>query len=130
MTQLPGPPAARTLLAEQLMLLAFPAEGPLRMGPGSYLSAGLVGAVLTELTIGRCVTVDQQGRSAGRYRVVPLGPGRRRLRDLPGQRRRQQRHPDHHHGLERVKPARGRRQPWVVPSWTALTIRSRTETTR
>jgi Golgi phosphoprotein 3 (GPP34) len=74
MTQLPGPPAARTLLAEQLMLLAFPAEGPLRMGPGSHLSAGLVGAVLTELTIGRCVTVDQQGRSAGRYRVVPLGP--------------------------------------------------------
>lgn len=74
MTQLPGPPAARTLLAEQLMLLAFPAEGPLRMGPGSYLSAGLVGAVLTELTVGRCVTVDQQGRLAGRYRVVPLGP--------------------------------------------------------
>jgi hypothetical protein len=74
MTQLPGPAAARTLLAEQLMLLAFPAEGPLRMGPGSYLSAGLAGAVLTELTIGRCVTIDQQGRSAGRYRVVPLGP--------------------------------------------------------
>lgn len=76
MTQLPGPPAARTLLAEQLMLLAFPAEGPLRMGPGSYLSAGLVRAVLTELTIGRCVTVGQQGRPgpAGRYRVVPLGP--------------------------------------------------------
>ena len=75
MTQLPGPPAAaRTLLAEQLMLLAFPAEGPLRMGPGSYLSAGLVGAVLTELTIGHCVTIDQRGLSAGRYRVVPLGP--------------------------------------------------------
>jgi hypothetical protein len=76
MTQLPGPPAAAgTLLAEQLMLLAFPAEGPLRMGPGSYLSAGLVGAVLTELTFSRCVTVEQHGWSAGRYRIVALGPG-------------------------------------------------------
>lgn len=75
MTQLPGPPAARTLLAEQLMLLAFPAEGPLRMGPGSYLSAGLVGAVLTELTIGRCVTVDQQGRPG---REIPGRPARAR----------------------------------------------------
>jgi hypothetical protein len=74
MTELPGPPAAaRTLLAEQLMVLAFPAEGPLRMGPGSYLSAGLVGAVLTELTFNRCVAIEQQGRSAGRYRVVALG---------------------------------------------------------
>jgi hypothetical protein len=74
MTQLPGPPAAaRALLAEQLMLLAFPAEGPLRMGPGSYLSAGLVGAVLTELTVNRCVAIEQHGRSAGRYRIVALG---------------------------------------------------------
>ncbi len=73
MTQLPDPPsAARTLLAEQLMVLAFPAEGPLRMGPGSYLSAGLVGAVLTELTFDRCVAIEQQGLSAGRYRVVAL----------------------------------------------------------
>ena len=128
------------------MLLAFPAEGPLRMGPGSYLSAGLVGAVLTELTIGRCLTVDQQGlparpgdtgssrsgqeRGTRSWTASLTGPGRRRLRDLPGQRRRQQRHNDHHHDLERVKPARGRRQPWVVPSWTALTIRSKTETTR
>ena len=76
MTQLPGPPAAApTLLAEQLMLLAFPAEGPLRMGPGSYLSAGLVGAILTELTFSRCVTIEQHGWSAGRYRVVAVGPG-------------------------------------------------------
>ena len=75
MTQLPSPPmAARTQLAEQLMLLAFPAAGPLRMGPGSYLSAGLVGAVLTELTFNRCVAIERQGRSAGRYRVVALGP--------------------------------------------------------
>lgn len=75
MTQLPDPPAAaRALLAEQLMLLAFPGEGPLRMGPGSYLSAGLVGAVLTELTFSRCVAIEQHGRSAGRYRVVALGP--------------------------------------------------------
>lgn len=65
---------ARPLLAEQLMLLAFPAAGPLRMGPGSYLSVGLVGAVLTELTFNQCVTIDQHGWSAGRYRVVGLGP--------------------------------------------------------
>jgi hypothetical protein len=75
MTQMPGPPgAARTPLAEQLMLLAFPADGPLRMGPSSYLSAGLVGAVLTELTIRGCVAIEPRGRTAGRCRVVALGP--------------------------------------------------------
>jgi hypothetical protein len=81
MTTLPGPqespPAvARPLLAEQLMLLAFPAfpaGGRLTMGPRSYLSAGLVGAVLTELTLDRCVAIEQHGRSAGKYRVVPQG---------------------------------------------------------
>jgi Golgi phosphoprotein 3 (GPP34) len=79
MTTPPGPQESpptvtRMPLAEQLMLLAFPSDGPLRMGPGSYLSAGLVGAVLTELTFGGCVTIEPHGRSAGRCRVVALGP--------------------------------------------------------
>lgn len=45
----------RELLAKQLMLLAFRAEGPLRMGPGSYLSAGLVGAVPGAVSCGQCL---------------------------------------------------------------------------
>jgi hypothetical protein len=82
MTTLPGPQespptAGRLLLAEQLMLLAFPAfpaGARLTMGPRSFLSVGLVGAVLTELTFDGCLTIEPNGRSAGRCRVVSLGP--------------------------------------------------------
>jgi hypothetical protein len=60
-----GVPSAgvRPLLAEQLMVLAFsPGDWRLRMGAGSFLSPGLVGAVLTELTLRHCIATDQRGK--------------------------------------------------------------------
>jgi Golgi phosphoprotein 3 (GPP34) len=57
------PSGTRLLLAEQLMLLAFsPGDRRLRMGPGSFLSVGLVGAVLTELTLRHCIAIDERGK--------------------------------------------------------------------
>lgn len=62
------------LLAEQLMLLAFSGgNGRLRMGPRSYLAAGLAGAVLTELALRGSITVDPRRSNARKNQVIPTG---------------------------------------------------------
>jgi Golgi phosphoprotein 3 GPP34 len=65
------PAGLRLTLADQLLLLAFNSgDGRLRMGARSYLSAGLAGAVLTDLALCGSVTVDQQRSAARKNRVL------------------------------------------------------------
>jgi hypothetical protein len=71
----------RPLLAEQLMVLAFsPGDWRLRMGSGSFLSAGLVGAVFTELTLRQCIAIDGRGKC----RIAGPPSGDRLLDDVRG----------------------------------------------
>jgi hypothetical protein len=59
------------LLADQLLMLAFsPGDGRLRGGPRSHLSAGLAGAVLTELALLGCVAVEPGRGRPTRYQVL------------------------------------------------------------
>ena len=64
----------RLLLADQLMLLAFSAgSGRLRLGPRSHLTAGLAGAVLTDLALRGSITIDQRRPAARKNRVQATG---------------------------------------------------------